>query len=152
LPFSQFTLEHILPEQWKKEWKLPSANGYVTYEDLFTEEYKENDPSWTFMPSKDGLVDESYLEAFELANERNRLRQNIGNLSVVTGKLNSSLSNSTFSEKRESLYANSTLMLSKEICMHENWDVNEILEREKKIYTQFCELWPSARSFEENSA
>lgn len=147
LPFRQFTLEHILPEGWKTNWLLPYPDGYIKYEDLFSEEYKENNPLWNFMPSKEGLERESYLETYELALERDGLKQSVGNLTVLTGALNSSLSNSSYEDKRESIFNNSTLMLSKEIFKHATWDVEEIRSREEDIYKIFCELWPDAGWF-----
>lgn len=153
LPFNQFTLEHIMPEGWKQNWLLPVADSYVKYEDIFSEDYKESNPIWiwgNFQPSEEGLIDKSYLEAFELALERERSKQSIGNLTVITGRLNSSMSNSSFDEKKESLYKNSTLFLSKDIYTHASWDVNEIRERENNIYTQFCSLWPDAMLFTGN--
>lgn len=149
LPFSQFTLEHILPEKWQTYWTLPISNGQINYEDMFSDEYKENNLLWNSIPSKEGLVDEAYLEAFELATERDGLKHSAGNLTVLTSRLNSSLSNGAFEEKRESLFSNSTLMLSKEIYSKSSWDVREIRERENHIYEIFCKLWPDIKWFEE---
>lgn len=151
LPFSQFTLEHVMPEKWKENWKLPIGNDSITYDELFSEEYKENNSLWKFLPSKEGLADSSYLDAFELALERDGLRQSIGNLTIVTGRLNSSMSNAPYSEKRKSLFHNSTLMVNKEIYRYDCWDVTEIRQRERQLYTKFCDIWPDAESFKMNS-
>lgn len=150
IPFNQFTLEHIMPENWKQNWFLPLPEGSVKYEAIFSEDYKNGNPLWNYVPSKDGLLDESYLSAFELALERDGMRQSIGNLTVITGKLNSSLSNSSFKDKKESLFSNSTLLLNKGIYMNENWDVNQIREREDRLYANFCALWPDVKWFAEN--
>ncbi|RLJ20920.1 hypothetical protein DJ031_04215 [bacterium endosymbiont of Escarpia laminata] len=150
LPFNQFTLEHILPEKWKTNWVLNTPDGPLRYEDMFSEEYKENTPLWDLFSSNEGLEKESYLEAFELAQERDGLKQCLGNLTVLTGKLNSSLSNSAYEEKRESLFSNSTLFLSKEIYKKSTWDVHEIRNREEELYGVFCDLWPGASWFAEN--
>lgn len=91
IPFNQFTLEHILPEKWKQNWFLPLPDGSIKYEAIFSEDYKKVHPLREYdVPSRDGLLDESYLSAFELALERDGMKQSIGNLTVVTGKLNSS--------------------------------------------------------------
>ena len=148
LPFNQFTLEHILPEKWKDNWLLPVNSDLISYSDLFSEEYKENDPLWTFLPSKEGLADSSYLDAFELALERDGLRQSIGNLTIITGRLNSSMSNAPYAEKRESLFSNSTLLLNKELYRYESWDVAEIRKRERQSIAKFLTIWPEPKSFE----
>ncbi len=150
LPFKQFTLEHILPEKWKPNWLLSTPDGELKYEDLFSGEYKENTPLWYLIPSNEGLKKETYLEAVEIAQERDGLKQSIGNLTVLTGSLNSSLSNSSYEDKRESLFSNSTLILSKEIYKNISWDVKEIRNREDEIYSVFCEIWPDAQWFAEN--
>ena len=150
LPFGQFTLEHIMPEKWKTNWLLDTPDGPLNYEEIFSDDYKENNSLWDFIPSSEGLKSESYLEAFELAQEREGLKQCVGNLSVLTGRLNSSLSNSSYEEKRESLFHNSTLVLSKEIYTNEKWDVKQIRDREVKLYGEFCALWPDAQWFAGN--
>lgn len=150
MPFGQFTLEHIMPEKWKTNWLLNTIDGDLHYKDLFSDEYKEANKFWDRFPSAEGLRQETYLEAFELAQERDRLNQSIGNLTVLTGKLNSSLSNSSYKEKRESLFHNSMLMLSKEIYMNSMWDVRQIREREEDLYIKFCSLWPNNEWFSQS--
>lgn len=150
LPFEQFTLEHIMPEKWEANWLLDTPDGSLNYEELFSDDYKEGNPLWEIFPSNEGLNSESYLGAFALAQEREGLKQCVGNLTVITGGLNSSLSNNSYEEKRESLFRNSTLMLSKEIYTNEDWDVKQIIDREAKIYEEFCALWPDAQWFADN--
>ena len=70
MPFNQFTLEHIMPEKWKQHWFLPMPEGSVKYEAIFSENYKKGNPLWEYVPSRDGLLDESYLSAFELGLKR----------------------------------------------------------------------------------
>jgi len=152
LPFKQFTLEHILPLKWQSNWLLPFRDDYLNYDEIFSENYKKNNPFWKLLPSKDGLIDESFLEVFELALERKKLQNSIGNLTVITGRLNSSMSNSAFKNKKSSLYSNSTLMLSKEICRHNDWDVSNIKRRENELCKIFCKLWPDAQWFADNTA
>lgn len=151
MPFKQFTLEHVLPEKWKTNWALSTPDGDKKFEELFSDEYKDNDPLWDIIPSNEGLKDASYLEAFELAQERDGLKQSIGNLTVLTGSLNSSLSNSSYEDKRESLFSNSTLILSKDIYKNSSWDVKEIRAREEEMYCAFCDLWPNVKWFSENN-
>jgi len=151
IPFNQFTLEHIMPEKWKQNWFLPLPEGSIKYEALFSEDYKKGHPLREYdVPSRDGLLDESYLSTFELALERDGMKQSIGNLTVITGKLNSSLSNGCFEDKKQSLFNSSTLLLNKEIYMNVNWDVNQIREREDRLYANFCALWPDINWFAEN--
>ncbi len=167
LPFNnRLTLEHIIPIKWKGTWTLPIGEGSVIYEndsarnytvsvdrdvasnelfyrDLFSEIDLDN-------PSRDNLAEASYLDAFNLALARDHLLQSIGNLTLVTRKLNASMSNAPFSDKKGALNEHSILQLNNEICEHDTWDINEIQERAAKLITDVCKIWPSLDWFAEN--
>ncbi len=148
------TLEHILPQRWETTWYLPlveeddDGNSRVMYEDLFTDEYKEEHNQYNrLLPHEDGLIYESYKPALELAKERNTYLHSIGNLTLVTGRHNASLSNDTFPNKREKLYNNSLLVLNREVCEQNTWDTSEIWTRAEEMYKLFCKIWPSLEHF-----
>lgn len=156
--FDKLTLEHVMPEKWQATWDLPIADGAILYEDdgvylsrrtgdaglLYHELFSGE-------PTRAGLADESYADAFNLALARDHLLQSIGNLTLVVGPLNSSMSNSPFSTKREALSEHSGLTLNREICRRNRWDVNEIRERSEELILCFCQIWPSLDRFEENA-
>ena len=157
LRFKNLTLEHVMPEKWKATWHLPVADGAILYEDDSV--YLSSQPGddcllydelFSGEPTRTGLADESYADAFNLALARDHLLQSIGNLTLVTGELNASMSNRPFAEKKEALYANSLLMLNKEICGHNSWDINEIRDRAEELILYFCEIWPSLDWIQEN--
>lgn len=154
---NNLTLEHVMPEKWKATWHLPVADGAILYEDngvyLSNQTGDEGllyDELFSGEPTRAGLADESYADAFNLALARDHLLQSIGNLTLVTGELNASMSNRSFAEKKESLYANSLLMLNRKICGHDSWDINEIRDRAEKLIQYFCKVWPSLDWFKEN--
>jgi len=157
---NKLSLEHIMPEAWQKTWSLPLVREIkndksivgefkdrIYYNDLFSTEYKANNSEWETSPSEDGLVDESYKLSFTIASLRSSFLQSIGNLTLVTGKHNSSMSNKPFSEKKASLFQNSLLVMNKEICDHDIWDFAPIDKRTGELFTYFCSIWPSAESF-----
>ena len=157
----QLSLEHIMPEGWQNTWSLPLAtdeNGNplfdcgarISYKKLFHSEYRENNPEWETEPSDEGLVDETYKSALSVANGRGEVLQNIGNLTLVTGPLNSRLSNKPFSEKKVGLFENSLLVLNKDICRHDDWDIPQINRRATELVNYFVSIWPSAESFTES--
>ena len=99
---TRLSLEHILPDGWQTTWSLPvdtEENGdpayvcetRVFYEELFEEEYREENAEWEDEPSEDQLTDRSFRSALTVANGRKRSLQEIGNLTLVTGTLNSRL-------------------------------------------------------------
>ena len=174
LTFDQLTLEHVMPIEWKKEWRLPVTEGTVIYEkpghgsdyniyvnqeieetkllyaELFSESYKAKNPDWKTQPSRDGLVDAAYADVFNLVLARDYLQESIGNLTLVTGSLNSRMSNDPFAAKKGALSEHSLLKLNREIYEHDNWDVNEIRERAEELIRYFYEIWPSLDWFQEN--
>ena len=156
----RLNLEHIMPEAWQNTWHLPLAteeNGEpsfdydasdcdvsILYENLFHSEYRENNSLWQTEPSEDGLAEESHGSAFSVANRRRDILQSIGNLTLVTGSLNSRLSNRPFSEKKARLFQNSLLVLNKEICENDSWDLPQIEQRATDLFDYFRSIWPSA--------
>lgn len=155
--FGRLTLEHVMPERWQATWHLPVADGAILYEDNGV--YLSNqtgddgllyDELFSGEPTRAGLADESYADAYNLALARDHLLQSIGNLTLVVGPLNSSMSNSPFSVRREALSEHSGLTLNREIYRHDRWDVNEIRDRAENLIRYFCKVWPSLDWFQEN--
>ena len=154
LDFNNLSLEHIIPVGWKQTWCLPladdrqrSSDDPIYYKDLFRADYKRMNREWETEPSEEGLVSSSYQDAFQLAQERSLNLQSIGNLTLVTVRLNSKMSNSPFVEKKSALRENSGLRLNKEICAHDDWDTQQIQDRADELFTIFCEIWPSPDEF-----
>ena len=86
-----------------------------------------------------------------LVDERNRAKQSIGNLTLLTKEFNRDLGNRNFSDKRGLLLEHSGLKLTQEIVYEsvnpvrerESWDVAQIREREKELAKCVCEeIWP----------
>ena len=159
------TLEHVMPEKWKETWPLLVAEGAVVYEydasgrpsSIYVNREIEGDTrlyadlfSNPQRLLRDGLADESYSDAFQLALRRDHLLQSIGNLTLVTSPLNSKMGNRPFLKKRKALRKYSDLKLNKEICREEDWNVNVICERSERLIAYFCKIWPSLDRFSAN--
>lgn len=171
---NSLTLEHIMPQAWRAKWKLPVSDGAVIYDesggnyrvsvnregeyetllydDLFSNDYKVDNPDWRTNPSKTGLAEASYSDAFNLASVRDHYLNSIGNLTLATKALNSKLGNRIFPDRREILDKNSVLRLNKEICCHDKWDINEIHARAAGLIADVCKIWPSLDVFREENA
>ena len=155
--FDKLTLEHVMPEKWQATWHLPIAAGAILYEDdgvyISSQPGDDSllyDELFSGETTRAGLADESYADAFNLALARDHLLQSIGNLTLVVGPLNSSMSNNPFSVRRKALSEHSGLTLNREICRHNNWDVNEIRNRAEKLIADFCKVWRPLDWFKEN--
>ncbi len=159
LDFEELTLEHIMPQKWETTWELPrylppgeEGKEPLMYEDMFTDEYKANNPDWETERSEDvlekGLTDTLLEKSLWHAILRKIYLHSIGNLTLVTDRHNSSLSNDTFPDKKESLYKNSVLTLNRiEICENDTWDYDDIKERATNLLTYFYKIWPSPEDF-----
>ena len=91
-------------------------------------------------PSPDGLVDETYKNAYNLAIVRDAFLESIGNLTLVNKALNSRLGNRPFDEKKKAL-KDSSLILNREIREKKYWDINEIDARSQKLIEDVRQIW-----------
>ena len=80
------------------------------------------------------------------ANVRNRIIHSIGNLTLVNHRLNPSLSNAPWQEKRETIANHSVLFLNKALLSEspEVWDDAAIAERAKRLCQVAAKVWPYA--------
>ncbi|MDN6636543.1 MAG: DUF1524 domain-containing protein, partial [Lacticaseibacillus paracasei] len=116
---SVLTVEHIMPVAWEKNW--PLADGSFA------------------KPAIDRLlVDEENPEV----EKRALLVNTIGNLTLLTHPLNSSLQNSGWDVKRPEITKQSSLALNRELLDIEVWDDNEIMQRQGKLLEIAVIVWP----------
>jgi len=66
----------------------------------------------------------------------------MGNLTLVTGKLNSKLSRDPWPEKRKTLRKSSILKLNAELTELEEWNEEKITRRSKELFEMAKEIWP----------
>ena len=93
-------------------------------------------------PLPDGLDGDEAIDA------RDQAVKEIGNLTLVTGKLNTSLSNAPWNEKIETLRKHTTLRLNWELLERssEAWNEETIRERSGELAKFATEIWPSANN------
>ena len=141
----QFSLEHIMPRNWERDWQLPetSAGRLWYFDDIFMRKYKVDNPNWVDNPSENGLVEstDGLKGVLNLAKERKALLHSMGNLTIIGRRLNSRLGSTTF-ERKKRVYEKSALNLNREIAKEESWDVEQIKDRERRIFGYFREIWP----------
>ena len=145
-------LEHVMPETWKAKWDLPinpqsvsldpDAHKVVVNTNVQSEHklYHELFSNPSTDTSQDGLVDETYTNAYNLVIARDAFLESIGNLTLVNKALNSRLGNRPFDVKKEAL-KDSNLILNREIREHEQWDINEIDARSEKLIEGIRQIW-----------
>ena len=89
------------------------------------------------------------LDEQEARQERNQLLHTIGNLTLVSGRLNSAVSNAPWVRKRETLGEHSVLFLNHLLLAESKnvaWDEQMILARSKRIAEVVSEVWPGPES------
>ena len=85
----------------------------------------------------------------EVVADRDRAVHTIGNLTLVNGRLNSSLSNAPWAHKRVTLADHSVLFLNKHLVNEGPgvWDEAAIEKRADWLHTQAVKIWPHACAF-----
>ena len=81
--------------------------------------------------------------------KRDRAVHTIGNLTLVNGRLNPSLSNAPWNKKRRALAEHSVMFLNKRLVNDgpETWDEQAIEARAKWLHARAVEVWPHAGDF-----
>ena len=82
--------------------------------------------------------------------QRNTLIHSIGNLTLATQKLNSSMSNGPWASKRDELQEHSVLLLNNELLSQPAWDEDTIRCRSRRMAQLVSERWPGPASDEWN--
>ncbi len=110
------SIEHILPQTWVTYW--PLRDGRI-------------------VPATRIYTDEEMAAA---ARDRDSYRHRMGNLTLVTAPLNSSMQNQGFNKKRERL-SKSLLAMNGSIAEANNWDEDGIIRRGHELAKLAIGLW-----------
>jgi hypothetical protein len=79
----------------------------------------------------------------ELEINRNRLVHTIGNLTLLTNKLNPSVSNSDWNTKKNSIKKHSILLLNKHLEDYPSWNEKDIETRAEQLFKLATQIWPA---------
>ncbi len=108
------SLEHLIPQEWENHWPLTDADGNA----LEGEELEQAAP------------------------ERWARLHRLGNLTIVTHPLNSSLSNSAWTTKRTELNKHSKLLLNARLAERDTWDEQAVDEHGAWLAQRLVAIWP----------
>ena len=79
---------------------------------------------------------------YEVAfHRRNDLLHTLGNLTLVTGPLNSAMSNAEWDRKRRELEKHSVLLLNRELTCQPTWNECMIRSRSRRMADLIAEAW-----------
>jgi hypothetical protein len=111
------TIEHVLPQSWYDHWLL-----------------------------KDGTRGKTPVERLAVpspaSEQRDRVLHTIGNLTLLTGKLNNDNRNYELATKVELIEGYSLLALNKYFQKRSVWDEETIDDRARKLFEDAVTLWP----------
>jgi hypothetical protein len=113
--------------------------GTLTIEHVLPQKWRDH---WQLLDNGDEL---------EAAALRERALHSLGNLTLVNGRLNPTLSNGDWDTKRTLLSEHLVLHLNKDLVNgygSRAWDENTIRERGKVLAERAMVIWPPAAGFE----
>ncbi len=125
IPIENLSVEHILPDRWSEHWPLP-VSGPAAHEQFFA------------------AVDAGHSVSPEMREEmevRERAKNTLGNLTLLTPPANSQNGNEGWAYKRERI-AKSLLALNRDIAESDQWDEKAIRNRGEKLAEAADHIWP----------
>ena len=95
------------------------------------------------------LTGETHPNYPDARDYRNYVVDFLGNLTLVTGKLNASVSNGPWETKRSALERHSVLFLNKDVTQQggQSWALADIHERTRSLAARAVEIWPGPDKF-----
>ena len=129
IPIENLSVEHILPDKWAKHWHL-TKSGPAPHEEFFA------------------AIDAGHHISPEMRDEmdvRERAKNTLGNLTLLTPPANSKNGNEGWPFKRERI-AKSLLALNRDIAENEHWDEVFIRARGEKLAGAANTVWPGRTS------
>lgn len=112
---SALTIEHIMPQKWRQHWPLPSA-----------------------CDARAGDLD---VEQLSREMERDAVIDTLGNLTLLTSCLNTTVSNGPFSVKMPAVRSHSSLALNRALVGYDVWDEQSIAHRARALFEVARTRW-----------
>lgn len=116
------SVEHLMPQSWIEHWPLPDGSRGVPHYELWS---ADADNPRTIATKK-----------------RNLAVQTLGNLTILTQPLNSSVSNLGWEQKRPALLMSSLLPINQQLHTFSAWTEESIAQRGLDLALKAIELWP----------
>ena len=116
----EYTLEHIMPKKWKKNW-----SNVPVYDSSGNQIFDEN----------------------EIQRIRDCAICEIGNMTLLNAKLNTAVSNGTFFDKvhgnagKKGLKDLADFRLTKDVIAYGSWDERKIYDRSRELEQMVREIW-----------
>lgn len=112
---SDLTIEHIMPQKWRQNWPVPGFDHVAD--------------------------DEMDVEQMTREMDRETSINKLGNLTLLTSGLNTTISNGAFSVKMPAVRAQTSLALNRELHSYDVWDESSILDRGAMLFETARTIW-----------
>jgi hypothetical protein len=112
---SALTVEHIMPQHWHETWPIPG-----------------------FELLDDGVIDPAHVARHV---EREGAINKLGNLTLLTHALNSSVSNGPYPIKMVAVKSHSSLALNRDLNAYDDWNEVTIADRGDKLFAAARDIW-----------
>lgn len=123
---SALSIEHIMPQRWHETWPIP---GFEHFDD-----------------------DDTDIDYLTRRAERHAAIDKLGNLTLLTGALNSAVSNGPYSVKMPAVRSHSSLALNRDLNEFDSWDEEAITARGLSLFETASRIWmaPALQADREN--
>ncbi len=115
------SVEHLLPQEWIANWKLPDGSKGLTLQELY--QASENDPRAIATRKRDTAL------------------QCLGNLTILSTGLNSAQKNYGWEQKLPVMLKHSLLPLNQSFSNAKTWDEAAIRDRGEVLFTRALGIW-----------
>ncbi|WP_441288005.1 DUF262 domain-containing protein [Sorangium sp. KYC3313] len=116
------TIEHILPQSWIEHWPLADGTAGMTADELVSSD--ATDPRAVATRRRSAAI------------------HTLGNLTILTQALNSTVSNSAWKVKKPELLVSSLLPINQQLHTFVTWDESSIEVRGRALFDVALKLWP----------
>ena len=121
--YDNLQIEHIMPQSWESTGHWPTLTGGQP------RRKEETDPVW-----------------LNLSTQRRRGVDRIGNLTLVTGSFNGSVSNLGWAGEQPEFEKQKSLVINYAVAQEEDWSEHSIEERARIVAAGAVRLWPAPES------
>lgn len=117
--YDNLQIEHVMPQKWQTHWPVLDAAGALVAVD-------DDDPHWV-----------------NRRDERKRMVDRIGNLTLVTGSFNQEVSNLGWEVKRPEFEKQKSLVINYAVAQSDAWDEARVEARALELAEVAIRIWPA---------
>ena len=128
ISYDELQIEHVMPQKWRAHWPIADAAGGVIIED-------DEDPAW-----------------ISRRDDRARVVDRVGNLTLVTGSFNRDVSNLGWEVKRPEFQKQKSLVINYAIAESDVWDEVWVDSRGQELAAAAIQVWPAPDKLMSNEA